>query len=64
MKNGDNLLSIKEAARLVNRTWRTVYRWTVEGKLPYLQPQPYGHIQIRKGDLLEFLEKKTPDNGE
>jgi excisionase family DNA binding protein len=57
MENGDKLLSLKEAADLVNRTWRTVYRWTLEGKLPYLQPSPYGHIQIKKRDLLEFLEK-------
>jgi len=53
----DQLLTIKEAAKRINRHPKTVWLWTVEGKIPYLQVSPGGKILLKLADLMEFVSK-------
>lgn len=52
------LFTLKEAAQITGINARTLYRWTVEGRLPFVQPGPGFHIRIRLSDLENLLASK------
>ncbi len=52
-----DLLTIKEAAAYLRVDHRTLWRMTKEGKMPYIQRLPKGHILIAATDIEKMLEK-------
>lgn len=59
MTNPDQLLTIREAAERLGLHPKTVWLWTVDGKVPYIQISPGAKILLKLSDLLEFKAKKT-----
>lgn len=51
--------TIKEAAELLRRHWRTVWNWTVEGKIQYHQVRPNHKILIPEREI----NRIKPDEG-
>ena len=43
--------TIREAAVLLRRHWRTVWNWTVEGKIEFHQPRPSHKILIPEREI-------------
>lgn len=55
------LLSMSEAAQLLDVHPTTVYRWCEEGLLPYVQVTPRSPRRFRQDDLIALLEPKVKD---
>ncbi len=51
----DDLITVREAARLVRTHVSCVYRWIGRGQLPAWRRGPY-RLLVRKGDVLRMLE--------
>ena len=52
------LLTLKEAELITGLKWRTIYRWTMEGKLAYVQPKANCIVRVRLCDLENLLASK------
>ncbi|SRR6266568_3941629 len=56
MLNSDNLLTPREASRLLGISYSTIKQWILSGKLPTVQT-PGGHHRIAEASLKPFLSK-------
>ena len=58
------LLTISEAAKVLNVSYKTMYRWVTAGDIPIVKlPSVTGHrgiVRIRMQDLEEFIEFSIP----
>lgn len=52
----EECLTIKEAAKRLKRHPRTVWNWTVEGKIHYHQPFPRAKILIPLSEVMKFAD--------
>jgi excisionase family DNA binding protein len=50
------LITVNEAARILNVAPRTVARYREEGRLPYIRYSPR-KILFRKSDIIQFIEE-------
>ena len=48
---GNGKKSLKEAAFCIGVHWRTVYRWTLEGTIEYIQPRNNSKIFIPESEF-------------
>jgi len=53
--------TIKEAAALLRRHWRTVWRWTLEGKISYHQIRPGHKILIPEREINRLRQAESED---
>ena len=53
---------LKEAAFCIGVHWRTLYRWTVEGTIAYIQPRKNGPIWIPTKEIERLLKEKITPN--
>ena len=51
----DPHLTLKELEEITGLDSRKLYRWTVEGRLPFVQPFPNAKIYIKLSDLENLL---------
>ena len=58
-ESDQNLLSIKQAARLLNVSEVSLRRWTNSGRLKCLRVGPRRERRFRRADLADFLESET-----
>jgi predicted site-specific integrase-resolvase len=49
---------LKEAAFCIGVHWRTLYRWTLEGKVAYIQHQQNSPILIPTEEIERICQKK------
>ncbi|HVJ05829.1 MAG TPA: helix-turn-helix transcriptional regulator [Candidatus Saccharimonadales bacterium] len=56
MLNSDNLLTPREASRLLGISYSTIKQWILSGKLPTVQT-PGGHHRVSEASLKPFLSK-------
>lgn len=58
MENPNDYLTIKQAAERFGLHPKTVWLWTVDGKLPYYQAGTGGKILIKLQDLVKYLKNR------
>jgi excisionase family DNA binding protein len=49
--DGERYFTIREAAVMLRRHWRTVWTWTVERKIEFHQPAPGHKILIPQHEI-------------
>jgi excisionase family DNA binding protein len=52
--DGERYYTIREAAVLLRRHWRTVWEWTVERKVEFHQPGPGCKILIPQHEIIRL----------
>ena len=55
LPNGDRLLTIKEACKVLNCSRSLIWRLRATGQLPYIQLN--GGVRIRESDLMRLIER-------
>jgi excisionase family DNA binding protein len=58
----EEYLTIKEAAKKLKRNPRTVWNWTVDGKIGYCQPFPNAKILIPLSEVMKFMKLADPED--
>lgn len=58
MNNTDDLLTIKQAAKLLNVSEMSLRRWTNSGKLACVRVGAHRSRRFQREDLMQFLEKQ------
>ena len=61
-----DLLSIAQVARMLNATYKTVWTWVRNGRLPALDTAPPGarlaRIRVRRSDAEALMREYRPEN--
>jgi predicted site-specific integrase-resolvase len=54
----DKKYTLKEASFRLGLHWRTVYRWTLEGTIAYIQYKINGPIYISENEIERICKEK------
>jgi len=61
LKEGDYLLTLKEASDLLSVHTNTIRLWCKTGKISYYRVGPRRDRRLRYSDVIKFLEERSPE---